>query len=142
MCSVERFTRYGRPLTRYGVSLVFLVFGVWQLVDPTSWYGYLPSYTAQYISNEALLLLNGTFDTIIGALLLVGLFTRWTALLGALHLVSVTTTLGWNDLAVRDAGLGIVLLGIFLTGTDDLCIDKKIVDIKKTRLGKILYLFD
>jgi uncharacterized membrane protein YphA (DoxX/SURF4 family) len=115
----------GPALTRIGVAVVFLVFGVWQFVDPVSWYGYLPASLPFGLSPATALYLNGALDVLLGVALILGIFARIVAIIAAVHLAIITSTLGWNDVTVRDLGLVIVLLGVAIYGTDRWCLEKK-----------------
>jgi uncharacterized membrane protein YphA (DoxX/SURF4 family) len=117
---------YAPVLVRCGIGLVFLVFGIWQWIDPAAWYGYLPPSLPFGWAQNTAVLLNGTFDCMIGLLLILGLLTRVAAVLGALHVFGLALMLGVSDVSVRDAGIGIVLLGVALYGPDELCLDRKL----------------
>ena len=114
---------YAQSVIRYGVALVFLIFGIWQLIDPSSWLGYVPSYVP--FNPTIAVYLNGVVDLLLGALLLIGFLTRIVAIVAALHLAAITSSLGFNDVMVRDLGLVIVLVGIAMHGPDQLCIEMK-----------------
>jgi len=114
-------------VVRIAISLVFLWFGLSQLITPQAFYGYIPAW--DIISGfqvGTLVLINGIIDTILGVALLVGIFTRVAALVACLHLVGIILGLGYNDVAVRDFGLLLVTFSIFLHGTDSYCLDTKI----------------
>ena len=118
-----RYQPYAQSVVRYGVALVFLLFGVWQLVDPSSWLGYVPSYVP--FNPTIAVYMNGVIDMVLGIVLTIGFLTRVSAILAALHLAIITISLGLNEIAVRDLGLVIVLVGVFLNGPDRLCLDKR-----------------
>lgn len=116
----------GPKLTRYGVGIVFLIFGIMQFMDPTSWLGYLPSWSSSFpVSPQTLIYLNGTLDFVLGALLILGFLTRIAAAIAALHLLGIIFSLGFNEIAVRDLGLAIVAAAIAFAGPDDWCVDRK-----------------
>ena len=72
------------------------------------------------------MLINGIFETIFGFLLLIGLYTRTSSLFLAIHLLTITISLGYNDIAIRDLGLTIATFAIFIHGKDKWCLDNKI----------------
>ncbi len=116
---------YAPAIARYGVGIVFFIFGISQLINPENWLGYLPGYILNIgISPANLIYANGVFDLVIGALLLLGLFVRVVALISSLHLIGIIISLGYNDVAIRDFGLLIVLISIFIHGPDKLCLKK------------------
>ena len=106
------------PVARLGISLVFLWFGVNQLLFPSDFMGYLSDYLLQMESAEMFVIFNGLFETIAGTLLLLGIFTRPVALILSLHLLVIAASLGYNDISVRDTGIAIVAFALFLAGPD------------------------
>ena len=112
------------PITvRLGVSAVFLWFGVNQLLFPANFIGYLPQFLFDSAFATQAVLLNGAFEVVFGLALVIGFFTRWVALLLGLHLFGITLTLGYGEIAVRDFGLTLATLSIFLWGDDKWCLD-------------------
>ena len=110
-------------LIRISISLLFLWFGLNQIFDPNSFMGYLPNFALSFASQA--ILFNGIVEVILGTLLLLGIFTRIVSLILSLHLLFITLTLGYNDIAVRDFILTIVTFSIFLSGYDEWCLMKK-----------------
>ena len=64
------------------------------------------------------------FEIIFGTLLLLGIFSRITALLLALHMLHITFTVGYNGIGVRDFGLAMGMIAVFLQGPDVWSLDK------------------
>ena len=118
--------KYAPILARYGVGIVFFLFGILQLINPQSWVSWLPDFIVNNINPVTFIYVNGIFDLVIGAFLLVGFLTRIVALLGILHLLGVIFSLGFNDISIRDFGLLLVLVSVLLHGSDEWCLDKKI----------------
>ena len=110
-------------LIRISIGLLFLWFGLNQIFDPNSFMGYLPNFALSFASQT--ILINGIFETILGLLLLLGIFTRIVSLILSLHLLFITFSLGYNDIAVRDFILTLVTFSIFLQGHDKWCLMKK-----------------
>lgn len=124
-------TFYVSVLARYGIGIVFFIFGIDQLVRPKAWITWTPESIINFatnlgVNNINLIYFNWLFDLTIGFLLLVGLFVRVTALIGTLHIIGIIFSLGYNDISVRDFGLLLVLISVFLNGPDELCLDKKL----------------
>jgi uncharacterized membrane protein YphA (DoxX/SURF4 family) len=117
---LSRYARYAPALVRYALALVFLTFGIMQLVDAGSWLGYVPSFVP--IDARTAVYLNGVADAVFGILLALGVWTRIVALLAALHLLGITLSLGFNEIAVRDFGLSLALISVVLHGPDALCL--------------------
>ncbi len=117
-----RFDKY-KPLApaivRIGLGLVFLWFGLTQIFNGQSFLGYLPSFAEQIpLAPLTIILLNGILDTIIGLFYTLGILTRLTAFVAAVHLCIVVIGLGYNDIAVRDLGLMIMSLTVMINGPD------------------------
>ena len=124
--SLDRFKEYTPAIARWGVGIVFFIFGISQLLNPQSWMAYLPSFALNIgINATTLIYMNGVFDLAIGILLLLGVFTRIVSLIGILHIIGIIISLGYNDVSVRDFGLLIVLVSVFLHGADKLCLVKR-----------------
>jgi len=112
-------------ILRLGVSFVFLTFGIWQLINPTSWIGYVPGYVYGLgISVSLVVILNGILDLLIGVSLVSGIYLRFFSVLGILRLFLIIFSLGWNDVAVRDIGLAVALIAIYLNGEDGWCFNR------------------
>ncbi len=124
----EKNQKYGSIIVRIGISLVFLWFGISQLLDPSSWVGFVPDYATKMIPVPAttLVFLNGLFEVIFASFLITGFFTRISALLLALHMAHIITVVGYNEIAIRDFGIFMGALSVFFTGPDFLTLDKKI----------------
>jgi uncharacterized membrane protein YphA (DoxX/SURF4 family) len=142
----EKIKEYAPVINRIGLSLVFLWFGISQLVNPLNFIGYLPDWAPSMMdrmmgsntggmmsmmtgiaSPNAILLirLNGVFELILGTMLILGFFTRIAALLLAAHLFFITIELGYGDVAVRDIGLTISTIAVAIWGEDKWCLQKK-----------------
>jgi len=122
----EKGKEYAPAVARYGVGTVFFLFGISQITNPENWVMWLPSFSYSWgISAMNLIYINGIFDFIIGAMLLIGLYTRVTALIGSIHLAGIIFSIGYSEVAIRDFGLLLVLISIFLRGSDRLCMENK-----------------
>ena len=113
-------------ILRIGISLVFLWFGISQLSDPASWIGYVPDFITQmsHLSVTTIVLINGAFEIIFGSMLLCGFYTRFAALLLALHMLDITFTVGFDAIGVRDFGISIASIAVFLNGMDWFSLDR------------------
>lgn len=78
------------------------------------------------ISQTTFVYLNGWFEVFASLLMLLGLFIRVSSLLLALHLAGIVLSLGYSAIAMRDLGLTIALIAIFMHGTDSWSIDSKL----------------
>ncbi len=122
---LENARRFAPAILRYGLGLVYLWFGISQLIDPKNFIGYLPTFIFNSPYATAFVIANGIFEIIAGILLILGIFTRLVAALLGLHLLAIMFDLGYGDVAVRDFGLAISTLTITLWGEDEWCMEKK-----------------
>jgi len=104
-------------ILRLAVGLPFFLLGIDQLLHPQQWIGYLALWAENLLGVEPLqfFFVNGFFDTVLGLLLILGIFTRVCAVIAALHLTGVILNLGYNEIAIRD--LGILLAAVVLALT-------------------------
>lgn len=123
---IERFKKFSPLVVRIGLSLVFLWFGSQQLLHTEAWTGLIPKSILSISGMSALsfVYFNGIFEIVFSILLILGLFTRLAALLLALHLLNIIFVVGYSDIAVRDFGLAMAGISIFLSGADAWCLDK------------------
>lgn len=116
----------GLRVLRYGLVLVFLYFGISQLLAPGDWTGWLPVWTESLpLAPETLILMNGTFETVLALALLAGFWTRLAATLLGLHLAAITLEIGLTEIGVRDFGLTVATLALALLGPDRWTIDAR-----------------
>lgn len=123
--SIKDMKKYAPILLRISMAVVIIWFGISQLSDPNSWLGFLPSWTTSLPINQIqLIYLNGWFEVSFGFLLFCGFYTRFVSLLLFLHLLDITYTVGYNAIGVRDIGLALATISVFLFGSDSWSIDK------------------
>jgi uncharacterized membrane protein YphA (DoxX/SURF4 family) len=117
-------------ILRIGISLVFIWFGYSQLADVHSWIAYIPDWViaSTGLKAEMLVQLNGIFELVFGGLLLLGILTRYTAFLLMIHMIDITYIVGFDSIGVRDFGLSIATIAIWLNGRDFLTIDSYIAN--------------
>ncbi len=112
-------------ILRIGLVLVFLWFGVNQIIDPVSYVDFLPDWLIKIspVSATMIVYLNGAFEIVFGTALLFGFFTRFVACLLFLHMADIAFTVGLNDIGIRDFGLAVATLAIWINGADFLTLD-------------------
>ncbi len=92
-----------------GLAFIFLSFGVDKFVHPLLWIGWIPTWMDGLwgMTSSQWLQIIGASEALIGAALLfpVRLVRQIATIVAALHLVTILTQVGWNDIAVRDIGL-------------------------------------
>ncbi len=111
-------TQAGLLVLRLGLASVFLWFGFSQLLDGISWVGWVPEWavTLLHLPPAMIVLGNGLFEVVLGALLGMGLWTRFVALLLTLHLALITIEIGPTAIGVRDFGLTLATAALALLG--------------------------
>ena len=119
---MQKLQLYAPSVLRYAMALVILWFGTQQFINTANWLGYVPDsiVSLSHLSRETLVHINGAAELILGTLLLFGIWTRWVALLLALHLLDIMYTVGYGEIAVRDFGLAIATFTVFMNGKDPL----------------------
>ena len=123
---MQTLKKYSAPLLRIAMSLVFIYFGFQQITSPAEWTGFIPDVALSFgISALNIVIINSLVELILGTFMLIGLFTRISSALLAIHLLVISLSLGFNPLGVRDFGLTLATFAVFLNGPDDFCIDKK-----------------
>ncbi|HLC31157.1 MAG TPA: DoxX family membrane protein [Candidatus Nanoarchaeia archaeon] len=123
---MHNLEKYAPPLLRITLSLVFLYFGYQQITAPAEWAGFVPNAALLFGTSATTIVIgNALLELSLGTLLLLGLYTRFSSLILSLHLFGIAFSLGFNDLGVRDFGLAVATLVIFLNGADFLTLDKK-----------------
>jgi len=105
----------GRLVLRLGLATVFLWFGFSQLFDGINWVSWVPAWAVAvlHLSPAMIVLANGTFDMVMGALIAMNLFTRIVALLAAIHILFITFEIGFNEIGMRDFGLSMATFALF-----------------------------
>lgn len=118
---------HGQIILRISLALVFFYFSISQLIDPNYWIGFVPDYALQFgLTAKTLVLVNGIFELIFGSLLILGIYTRTSALLLSIHLIGIASTIGFTDpTGVRDLGLALAVLSIVFSGKDKWCLDNR-----------------
>jgi uncharacterized membrane protein YphA (DoxX/SURF4 family) len=124
---MKKIEKYAKPILRIALSLVFLYFGFQQITSPENWIGYVPDFALIFgLTAQKIVFMNSLLEISLGTLMVLGLFTRPVSLILSAHLFVIAFSLGFNDLGIRDFGLAVSTLVIFLNGPDFLCLDKKL----------------
>jgi uncharacterized membrane protein YphA (DoxX/SURF4 family) len=123
---LDDYKQYAPAVLRIGIGLLLLWFGLTNTVAPGRLAGYLPVWfeSVSPITPLTFMVVNGIFELLLAALLLIGYFTRIAALLSALHIAVIGFVIGYGDVAIRDFGLAIASLATFLHGPDVWCLEE------------------
>ncbi len=91
------------------IAVVFLSFGIWELIDPSYWSAFVPAFVAQSFNVLLIVRMHGVVLALLGVWLLTDRYMQPAAILSALVLVEIVVSLliesGFTDLFVRDLGL-------------------------------------
>ena len=90
-------------------------------MNPILWTAWVPRFIP--FAPETVVMINGIFDLLIGGFLILGLFLRFFSFIGIIHLIGITASVGYNDIGIRDFGILLALIAVFLNGPDQYCID-------------------
>lgn len=120
-----KMQKWSPVVLRVGLGLVMLWFSLQQLTSPDGWVSYLPEWTKMLpISQMTFVLLNGWFEITFGILLIKGFYTRIVSLALGLHMLGIVFSVGYNPTGVRDFGIAIGLISIFLNGPSAWSLDE------------------
>ena len=113
-------------VVRVGVAVVFIWFGYQQVINAAPWTVLVPSWLPSLSGIDAInfIYFNAFFEIIFGLCLFLGLFTRVVGFFLALHMMQITYLVGYNDVGVRDFGLSLATIGVFLYGVSDWSLDR------------------
>jgi uncharacterized membrane protein YphA (DoxX/SURF4 family) len=110
-------------IVRYSLTLMFLWFGVQQVVESSAWIGFLPTWTSALpLSAEQFVQINGLLEIVLAFLLGVGIYTRFAAIVLGLHLLGIAISVG-DAIGVRDAALAMCTLALAVGAPDIYTLD-------------------
>lgn len=122
---MKKLKEYSPVLLRIAIAIILLWFAFSQLKNPSGWIKMVPQYALSIgFSAKGLIYTNAIIELILGILILIGLYTRVASFLIGLHLLHITTILGYGAIAVRDFVIALVAFAIFLNGPDSYCLDR------------------
>ena len=115
---------------RVGLGAVFLTFGLWKISSPVDWIIFTPGWLAgalegvDSIDPYGFLRLLGFVEAVLGAQVLLGLFTKAAAALSALGLIGILAHVGFDQIGVRDLGLLGLAISLSLAGGGQWSLDR------------------
>jgi len=113
-----RLTKADAPyvLPRLAIALVFLGFGVWELLDPQYWTVYVPGLLAGHAWTLRLVQVHGLVLTTTAAAVVLPRYAKWGAIVASLVLAEICFDIvlsnGFTSILLRD--LGLLLLAVAL----------------------------
>ncbi len=116
--------QYALATLRIGIATVFIWFGFQQLTHAYEWVGWLPEYASLLsFSATTLVYINAVFEVLFGSFLLLGLFTRVSAWLLAIHMAHIISIVGYGEIGVRDFGIFVATLSLAFYGVSNFSLD-------------------
>jgi len=124
------YDRIRHLLMRMALSLVFIIFGLWEIISPQYWQGFVPNFVASMMPNlHPLVMFHGAILLFAGLAILLGFYMRIASAVAFIMLLEINLSLiiesGFSDLFVRDFALLFLAAAIFFDRTRHLVINKK-----------------
>lgn len=110
-------------ILRFGLGLTFLYAGLYALLDPVAWVGFVPHWVGSLMDPNVFLTVHSAFQLVLSAAFLFGVFLPASSLIAFLDLVAILLFYGLDDLTFRDFGLAFAALALFTLVYD--CTAKK-----------------
>ncbi len=119
---------YAPGVLRIGMASVVLWFSIQQFLHNSVWTAYVPDsiISLTHMSAPTIVLLNAIFELVFGLAMMFGWYTRLASLLLALHLFDIMWVVGYGEIGVRDFGLAVGTLVVFMNGPDVFCWKQRI----------------
>lgn len=101
-------------MLRLGLAFVFVYAAISSFVTPRDWVGFLPTMMTDFIDADLLLKFFSTFELLLAAWLLSGVYVRLAGLVSALMMVGIVVTnpsvfiVSFRDIGLAFAGLALV----------------------------------
>lgn len=96
----------GLMLLRIGLVLVYIYFGISQLMDPLAYSSFVPGWgIISFLDPTTIVYFNAIFELVFAVLLLTGVWSKWVSIILGVHLGVITLAVGFNPIGVRDFGL-------------------------------------
>lgn len=96
----------GTFFVRIAISFVFVVFGIWEILNPVYWAPFIPEFVAAILNPLFATRVHGLVILVLGVLTFIGFRKNIVAPLTSLTLASIVLSVfffsGFTDLLVRD----------------------------------------
>ena len=107
--------------TRLGLSVIFIAFGIWEILQPLYWVSFVPTQLGGILSSSLLVTVHGSVLLIVGLAVLLGFYLRIAAFLSILIMFEILITLiivsGFSDLIIRDIVVLFLAIALFYDDT-------------------------
>ena len=115
--------------SRLALASIFIAFGVWEIVQPSFWSYYVPSFLGTFVPIDTLVILHGSILLVIGLAVLLGVYLRVASAMAALMMLFIIADLvsvsGFSDLVVRDIVVLLLAVSLFFDDTRYLRLTRK-----------------
>lgn len=95
-----------RIITRLGISFIFITFGIWEVIDPAYWSGFVPKLVQNFIDLNLVVRFHGIILLILGLGVISGFQTKKFGIASTFIMASIVFSLilnfGFSDILVRD----------------------------------------
>ena len=117
---MDTYQKYAPLILRIGLSALFVWFGMEQILDGLSWVSWVPEWAVNlfHVSPALIVMGNGFLELGGGVLLAFGVFTRFVALILAIHTLLIAFQIGITAIGVRDMAIVASLLSLSCFGRD------------------------
>jgi uncharacterized membrane protein YphA (DoxX/SURF4 family) len=112
---------------RLGLAILYLWFGFSELLNTPAWTAWVPGWAMSltHLSAAQIVLLNGGFEMVAGALLAIGIWVRPVAALLAAHMLLIVVDIGLDQIGMRDLAICFATVALSLGGSDWLTLDRR-----------------
>ena len=104
------------------VAFLFLVFGIWELINPQYWQGFVPSILYS-LNITLLIMIHGAVLSLLGIWILIGKWLKIAAIVGTLVMAQIVMSLiissGFSDIVVRDFTILLFVLSLAFEKSKD-----------------------
>ncbi|MDE1860363.1 MAG: DoxX family membrane protein [Candidatus Micrarchaeota archaeon] len=108
-------------LTRLSLATIFIGIGVWEIVQPSYWSYYVPTFFNAYLNSNTFTLLHGILLVVLGAAVLFGIYLRIAALLCVIVMLTIVadlvTQFQFTDLVIRDLAVLVIAAALYFDDT-------------------------
>ena len=96
-------------IVRLAAAFIFGVFGVWEIVQPAYWTGFVPHFLSNLIDPIPLVIIHGIVLTLLSIGFILNYRVKYIAFTGCLLLLQIIVFLfaaaGFNEILVRDTAI-------------------------------------
>ena len=103
-------------IIRFSISLIFIIFGVWEFINPPYWSSFIPEFLASFSFVFVIIIVHGIILLSIGIWLASGYKTKTAAIFGTIMILIITFDVllssGFSPLFIRDFVITLIALSI------------------------------